>query len=212
MASAYTDNRFRSNAHTGPRATPTLPKGGLFSIYAETEIPTPAKFPYEALLDVRKYHEWNTYIIDVLITKHSNPHSRTLKMEQGTFMTFTVQMTPEERTSTKEVVRHLEPLKTRAANNSTTGKYVTRIRWTMDNAGILAPGFMLKTERVNEIEELEDGTTVYKTWLSFGGLGAKFVKKKYEKALQGKLSDFCHDLKRRSVQLQKKEEAERASQ
>jgi hypothetical protein len=161
---------------------------------------------------VRKYHEWNTFVVDVLITKHSNPHSRTLKMEQGTFMTFTVQMTPDEKTSSKEVVRHLEALKTRRENNSTTGKYVTRIRWTMDNAGILAPGFMLKTERINEIEELEDGTTVYRTWITFGGLGAKFVKKKYEQALQGKLVDFCRDLRKRSVQLQKKEEAGAESQ
>jgi hypothetical protein len=133
-------------------------------------------------------------------------------MEQGCFMTFTVQMTPEERTSSKEVVRHLEALKTRAANNSTTGKYVTRIRWTMDNAGILAPGFMLKTERVNEIEELEDGTTMYRTWIAFSGLGAKFVRKKYEKALQGKLVDFSRDLRKRSMQLQKKDEAGEGSQ
>lgn len=125
-------------------------------------------------------------------------------MEVGTNMTFTYQLTPEEKSESKEVVRHLEALKTRQIGNSATGRFVTRIRWTMDNAGLLAPGFMLKTERVIEIEELEDGTTEVRHWQSFKGMGAKMIKKKWERVLQEKFVDFVRDLRKRSLVLEKK--------
>lgn len=119
-------------------------------------------------------------------------------------MTLTHQLTPTERSESKEVVRHLEALKTRKEGNSQTHKYVTRIRWTMDNAGILAPGFMLRTERVCEIEEVEGGgECVFRTWQSFAGLGAKLVRRKWEAVLQERSEDFVRDLRRRSLLLMK---------
>lgn len=119
------------------------------------------------------------------------------------------QLTPSEKSESKEVVRHLEALKTRAEGNSQTGKYVTRIRWTMDNAGLLAPGFMLKSERVVEIEELEGGKEcVVRCWISFAGLGAKLVKRKWEGTLQERALDLMADLRKRSLYLYKKVKAE----
>ena len=79
---AYTDHQFRSNAHTGPRATPTIPKGGVFSVYAEITIPTPPQYPYEALLDIRTWREWNSFNPDVIIKaaqKIMSPYSITYR-------------------------------------------------------------------------------------------------------------------------------------
>ncbi|KAF7192936.1 hypothetical protein HII31_05747 [Pseudocercospora fuligena] len=200
---AYTDHQFRSNAHTGPRATPTIPKGGVFSVYAEITIPTPPQYPYEALLDIRTWREWNSFNPDVIITKHSNPHSRDIRMEQGCFMTVSYQITPDVRKETKSVCRHMEPLKHKddGKESHSMGGNVTRIRWTSDNANLLTPGFVLKTERVNEIEETSDGHCKYRTWLTFDGFSAKTMKKKYEKALVARLPEFCEDLKERSMKL-----------
>lgn len=75
----------------------------------------------------------------------------------------------------------------------------------LDNANLFAPGFIMKTERVNEIEELEDGGTRYRTWITFAGMGAKSWKKKYAEATQQRVQDFCRDLKRRSEELYAKD-------
>ncbi|CAK4030938.1 Hypothetical predicted protein [Lecanosticta acicola] len=209
---SYQDHHFRSNVNLGPRITPTIPDGGKWSVYAEIDIPTPPVHPYNAIIDIHDWREWNTFTPDVLVTKHPHPHSRTLKMEQGTFMTFTVQMTREERQSSKEVCRHLEPLKhvNDGHKSHESGGNVTRIRWCLDNANLLAPSFILKTERVNEIEESQDGKTCkYRTWITFSGLGANSMKKKFGEALQARVVDYCEDLKERSIKLQKEEQAKR---
>lgn len=202
---AYTDHQFRSSNHTGPRATPTIPKGGVFSVYAEVSIPTPPHYPYEALLNIRTWREWNSFNPDVIITKHSNPHHRDLRMEQGCFMTVTYQITPDVRKETKSVCMHLEPLKHRndGKESHKLGGNITRIRWTSDNANLLTPGFYFRSERVNEIEETPDGHTKYRTWLTFDGFSAKSLKKKYEKALMTRLPEFCEDLKERSIKMYK---------
>jgi hypothetical protein len=196
---AYTDHQFRSNTYTGPRPTPTIPDGGRFSVYAETVINTPPHYPYDAIVDLHSWPEWNTFNPDALVTKHPSPHSRTLRLEQGTFMTVTTQLTPTERQQNKEVCMHLEPLKTR--DDGKQSHKVTRIRWVSDNANYLVPRFVGKSERVNEIEEIENGKTRYRTWITFGGIAAKNIQKKYEKALQCRVTEFCHDLKERSEKL-----------
>merc|ERR1712230_354334 len=156
------------------------------------------------------------------ITGHPHPHKGRLKMMEGTNMTFHVQMTPDEQTTSKETCSHCEPLKMRTKHGSmpladslphepslpdnlTTsakgteflGKApLTRIRWNLHNASIMTPGWVIKAERVNEIEEAEDGTTLYRTWEAFGGLAANHVKKKYGEVLQARFQDWCRDLKK----------------
>ncbi|KAF2170919.1 hypothetical protein M409DRAFT_18890 [Zasmidium cellare ATCC 36951] len=200
---SYLDHHFRSSLNTGPRKTPTIPNGGVWSVYAETDIPTPHNYPYQAIIQIHSWRDWNTFVPDVLVTKHPNSHSRTIKMEQGTFMTFTVQLTPSERVQTKTVCQHLEPLKHRADGHKShvAGHNITRIRWTSDNANLLTPGFVLKQECVNEIEENDDGTCKYRTWLTFAGMASKNLKKKFGEAYQQKMQDFVRDLRERCVQL-----------
>ncbi|EMF11874.1 uncharacterized protein SEPMUDRAFT_149730 [Sphaerulina musiva SO2202] len=202
---AYTDHQFRSNAYTGPRATPTIPDGGKFSVYAEIAINTPPQYPYEALLDLHSWREWNTFNPDVLITKHPQAHRRNLRLEQGTFMTFTVQMNEQETLKSKQVCMHLDPLKHKhdGRPSHAAGGNVTRIRWVSDNANYLVPGFVIKDERVNEIEEKGDDACVYRTWITFSGFAAKNWKKKHEKDFQQKIVDFCEDMKRRCEAMHK---------
>ncbi|KAK4501570.1 hypothetical protein PRZ48_007379 [Zasmidium cellare] len=205
---SYLDHHFRSPLNLGPRKTPTIPNGGVWSVYAETDIPTPPKYPYTAIVEIQQWRDWNSFTPDVLVTKHPNAHSRSIKMSQGTFMTFTVQLTPTERIQTKTVCQHLEPLKHRADGHKshTAGHNVTRIRWTSDNANLLTPGFVLKEERVNEIEEMDDGTCKYRTWLTFAGMASKSLRKKYGEAYQQKIQDFARDLRERCVVLYKEDQ------
>ncbi|KAK4622151.1 hypothetical protein CLAFUR4_07478 [Fulvia fulva] len=206
---AYQDHHFRSSQNLGPRPTPTIPKGGVWSVYAEIDINVPPKYPYDAVVSVHEWREWNTFNPDVIITKHPNPHAgrQNLKMEQGTFMTFTVQITPDIRETSKERCEHLEPLKHKDDGHAShaQGGNITRIRWVLDNANLFAPGFIMKTERVNEIEEMPNGGTKYRTWITFAGMGAKSWKKKYSEAIQQRVQDFCRDLKRRSEELYAKD-------
>jgi hypothetical protein len=66
----------------------------------------------------------------------------------------------------------------------------------LDNAAITTPGFLLKCERINEIEEAEDGTTVYRTWEVFSGPIARTMRKKFEKNWKDRLQESTVDLKK----------------
>ena len=66
----------------------------------------------------------------------------------------------------------------------------------LDNAAITTPGFMLRCERINEIEEAGDGTTIYRTWEVFSGPVAKFFRKKFEMPWRDRMQDWCRDLKK----------------
>ncbi|KAK4541089.1 hypothetical protein LTR36_008314 [Oleoguttula mirabilis] len=185
---------FHDPSNTGPRPTPQIPTGGTFSVYAATHIHAPPAAVYDALLDIQKWKEWNTFVFDVTITAHPHAHHTGLRMMEGTNMLFHVAMTPDDRaTTSKEACSHVEPLKPKAVHGP---KAVTRIRWNLHNAAVMAPGFVIKAERVNEIEEAEGGGTLYRTWETFGGLAAKTVKKKHEQNLKDRFADWCADLKK----------------
>ena len=166
---------FHDPSNTGPRTTQQIRDGGTFSVYASIAINAPTQVVYDAILDVQKWHEWNTFVPKVDITGHPHPHKGRLKMMEGTNMTFHVQMTPNEQTTSKETCSHCEPLKMRTKHGSmpladslphepslpdnlTTsakgteylGKApLTRIRWNLHNASIMTPGWVIKAERVS---------------------------------------------------------------
>ncbi|KAF1822996.1 uncharacterized protein K489DRAFT_380391 [Dissoconium aciculare CBS 342.82] len=205
------DDSFHDPAHTGPRPTHHIPNGGKWSLYASTTIPTPPKYVYDALVNVQEWKDWNTYIPHVRITKHPKAHHRSLKMEAGTSMTFTVAITPEETLQMRAACTYCEKLKTRDDGrlSHASQNNITRIRWSMDNANSMLPGFVMKTERVNEIIETEDANvTRYRTWQAFGGLQAKSYQKKYGEPLKGKFVDWCEDLKKRAVENYEKDKKE----
>lgn len=185
---------FRDPSNTGPRASHNIPNGGSFSIYADTVIDAPPQAVYDALLDIDKWPEWNTFVPAVHITSHPHAHHKSLRMMEGTNMTFDVQMTKDEKTTSKEVCNHVGQLKT-LANHAPPA--ITHIRWSLHNAALMAPGFVIKAERTNEIEDLGNGKTMYRTWETFGGWVAKsMIQKKYEQALKDRFQEWCQDLKK----------------
>nr|POE87491.1 hypothetical protein CFP56_30080 [Quercus suber] len=186
------DAAFHDPANLGPRASHNLRDGGVFSVYASTRIAAPPAAVYDALLAIESWPEWNTFVPAAKVTKHPHSHTKNLRMEPGTFMTFTVQMTATQQTTSKEVCTHVGQLKTWKSHPSHA---VTHIRWSLDNANSFLPGFIMRAERTNELEELEDGTTVYRTWETFGGWAAGTVRKKYGQALQERFADWARDLK-----------------
>ena len=195
-----TGDEFHNPALTGPRASHNIPGGGLFSCYASVKINAPPQVVYDAILNVGEWKEWNSFIYDVKITKNPNPHGKGAgshrRMTGGTCMVFYRNLThdPPEKISSRQVVTLVEKLKT--SSNGHTRPCVTRIRWSLDNAAITTPGFLLKGERVNEIIEQPDGTTIFRTWEVFAGPVARFVRKKFEMPWKDRLNEMCQDLKK----------------
>ena len=191
---------FHNPTLTGPRASHNIPGGGLFSSYASTKINAPPQVVYDAILNVGEWKEWNTFVYDVKITKNANPHDRKdlahKRITGGTCMVFyrNVSYDPPDKTESRQVVTLVEKLKLSTDGHSSP--CVTRIRWMLDNAAISTPGFMLKVERINEIEETHDGTTIYRTWEVFSGPVARFVRKKFEIPWRDRMQESCADLKK----------------
>lgn len=190
---ALTGSAFHDPNNTGPRETHDLRDGGLFSIYAATDISAPPRAVLDALLDVQNWPKWNTFVYSVTITSHPHPHSKNQRMVEGTNMIFHCQMTPSERTSSREACSHISPFRTRQDHPS---RPVTYVRWDLHNAMLMIPAFLLKAQRVNEIEDLGEGRCRYRTWQSFAGWSAGNVRKKYEGPLKERFGDWCRDLKR----------------
>lgn len=199
---SLTGEDFHDASLTGPRASYSIPNGGVFSGYAAVKIDAPPEAVYKALVEVGDYKQWNTFVDDVTITKNPNPHQKrdgstnSNRMAGGTCMIFHSRLVkePEYRSKSREVATLVEALKLAKDNHSMP--CITRIRWSLDNAAISTPGFLLKAERTNEIEEVGDGTTLYRTWETFSGPIAYIIRMKFEAALKDRMSDWCQDLKR----------------
>ncbi|KEQ88375.1 hypothetical protein M438DRAFT_82129 [Aureobasidium pullulans EXF-150] len=69
------------------------------------------------------------------------------------------------------------------------------VNWIMDNKGSFTPKFILVAERVNEIEDLGDGTCIYRSWETFSGLAARIVKWKFGQALQKNFENWVTGIK-----------------
>jgi len=195
-----TGDDFHNPDLTGPRASHNIPNGGLFSSYATVRINAPPQVVYDAILNVGEWKEWNSFVYDVKITKNPNPHevkgSAHKRMTGGTCMIFYRNLThdPPEKIEGRQVVTLVEKLKVSSEGHS--HPCVTRIRWMLDNAAITTPGFLLKCERINEIEEVGDGTTVYRTWEVFSGPVARTMRKKFEKNWRDRMQESAQDLKK----------------
>ena len=192
-----TGDDFHNPKLTGPRASKHIPGGGLFSAYGSVKINAPPEVVYDALLNVSEYKDWNTFVYDVKITKNANPHGRkdgaANRLHGGTCMIFYRKLTDDDKREARQVVTLLEKLK--VAKDGHHKPCITRIRWQLDNAAITTPGFMLKNEQINEIEEANDGTTIYRTWTVFAGAVAKMARKKLEGPWRDRQQDYCNDLK-----------------
>lgn len=160
----------------------TMPEGGFFSVYAEAKVAAPPSAVYKTLVDTSTYGKWNTFVSAVAINKHPGPESEShdTLLKKDMIMTFTVHMSPTSATQSKELVLQVDDC---PSSPPTPGK-ITTIRWIMANKENYTPKFFLAAERVNEIEDLGDGTCIYRSWETFGGVAARIVKWKFGQGLQ----------------------------
>jgi hypothetical protein len=157
----------------------TMPEGGFFSVYAEATVAAPPSAVYKTLVDTSTYGKWNTFVSSVAINKRPDSDVQDALLKKDMIMTFTVHMSPTSTTQSKE---HVLQVDDRPSVPSPGKKTV--IRWIMANKENYTPKFFLAAERVNEIEDLGDGTCIYRSWETFGGLAARIVKWKYGQFLQ----------------------------
>lgn len=188
-----------------PRPALTLPGGGYFSAFGEARIDAPPSAVYKALVDTSAWGQWNNFVPSVTISKspESESESHDARMKKDMVMTFTVNMTPSMTTSSKELVTQIDD----CPSDSTPG-HITCIRWIMANKESFTPKFIIAAERVNEIEDLGDGTCIYRSWETFGGLAARIVKWKFGQALQKNFDDWATGLQQ-YVEEQEKRKRER---
>ena len=205
-SNVLTGDAFHDSTNTRPRASSTIPDGGTFSVYSSIDIQAPPTYVWNAIVNVSEYKEWNTFVPDVTITKQTSPQATTSTIELGSRMTFDVQMTKDTKTKSKEVVNHFETLPQAGVDSS--GK-ITRIHWVLDNAGSMAPTFIIKAERTNEIEETAGGFTRYRTWEVFGGWSASVIRWMYGEALRERFQDWSRDLKKRAEELYARDQAQK---
>ena len=175
---------------SGPRPTPTIPTGGLFSPYATTHINATPQAVYDAILDVAAWKQWNSFVPSVTV-KPPPGSTDTTKLVKNASLTFKVNMTYGVSTVSKELVNVLD---SRPSGTPLRGS-ITRICWVLDNKAIITPRFLMHAERVNEIEDRGDGTCIYRTWETFGGPVSRIVRWKYETVLKERFKDWVKDLK-----------------
>jgi hypothetical protein len=190
---ALTGDAFRDPNNMGFRPTHSIPKGGVFSIYADAEISAHPQAVKDAILDVAKYKEWNSVVVDVTITSHPHSHNKHLKMMEGTNMIFHIQITPDERIERKEVCSHIGRVRTLEDHDPPA---LTHMRWDLHNAVLSLPGFVFKAQTVVELEDLGHGKSVCRMWQTFAGMGASKFQKKYEPHLKEHFGRWVQDLKK----------------
>jgi hypothetical protein len=161
--------------------TPLLPAGGVFTVSSSVVISAPASRVFSAIVDTANWHKWNTFVPSVEILKQPLGHNDSAdKLGVGTDMRFKVYMkSRDSATSSLVQVTALDP---------EAGK----ICWKF--AG--APSWLLRTERVHEMIDKEDGTCEYCTWETFAGPTAYIIRLIYGNALEERFKDWGRDLKR----------------
>lgn len=191
-----------------PRPALTLPGGGYFSAFAEARIAAPPSAVYKALVDTSIWGQWNKFVPSVTINKRSESEldSHDARMKKDMVMTFTVNMTPSMTTSSKELVIQVDD----CPSDSASG-HITCIRWIMANKENFTPKFVLAAERVNEIEDLGDGTCIYRSWETFGGLAARIVKWKFGQGLQKNFEDWAAGLQQYVEEQEKRKREQQAA-
>ncbi|KAF4555046.1 Hypothetical protein D9617_3g021150 [Elsinoe fawcettii] len=183
-----------------PIPTPNIPSGGLFSATASGTINASAETIYKAHADPRTWPEWNSFVPSMEIKSHAEGvDSSSPLLHLGTTMLFAVQMSPSFKTKSTEQISILsDPPKD---SDPVGTKYSIGWKQTM------MPGFVLRTERVNEITKLDGGKCEYKTWMVFGGPAAYAVRWAQEANLQARFEDWVKDLKEWSEKHEGKGEA-----
>jgi hypothetical protein len=188
--------------------TKIVPRSSAILTLAHIEIVhAPASAVFDAILNVGKYKEWNTWVPSVRID--SQPPGTSLdgddKLRTGTHMTFSVIMDASKPqsitttnlkvldTSTPEVPStYLSPQMLDDPTFTADLTRVYRVSWT--SAGGFMARFM-QLERFHEVVKRGEKECEVRTWEVMGGVLARVVKGVYGKTLKEKVGLWCRDLK-----------------
>lgn len=150
-----------SDASLASKATPNItPSDAVLHVHSARLIDAPSSTVWDVLIDTSTWPSWNTFVPRVTIREQpgSNPTAETPLspvLQQGTKMTFHVHMDPSSSSEQDVplVVATFTPpdMATRQPG---------RIVWTNDESASGAiPGWLLRAERVHEVEEVEVADT-----------------------------------------------------
>lgn len=134
-------------------------EGAVFTVCAQISIHGSESTIYDVLLDFPRYHEWNTFVIDVNVP--SNVSSAD-DVYLGMPMTLhTSGLVPGVNTISQEVISYLKP------------SYQTPFAGWYADAGIGLAG--LQAEHIILLKDLGGGMTEYVSWETYYGAGAVLV-------------------------------------
>jgi hypothetical protein len=198
--------------------TPNVPsKNAVFSVTASTKINAPASFIFDILLNTSTYPEWSTFIPKATIGSHlvstnaqtSETTSPDSVLKLGSKFTFYANMSTDPPSKAKlhptnlivtdistptnpsnyipAATLTLEPTYTKDLGS------VYRVAWMSHKSGALDVG--PTAERFNEVIVLGEELCEIRTWECMGGVISHVVKWMYRATLDGKLQDWCDELK-----------------
>lgn len=131
-------------------------------------INAPIELVWSVLIDLKKYGEWNPFV----------PHMES-SLIVGDPIIIHVQMNARKKMVEKEQVSQVIPYR--------------RLAWRATY-----PQFLIKDERIQELETLENGTCSYYTYESFEGLAIPLVMLLYKNDIQRGFNAVAEALKRRA--------------
>ena len=185
--------------------TPTSPReSAVLTLSESVHINAPAALVFDALLDVSKYGEWNTWCPKVTI--ETPPGSKILAT--GTIFNFHVIMDaakPTKETPTRLIVTDVSTPEKPSSYIPTTAlehdpSYTTdlsslyRISWKGEG-GFATKG--LRSERFHEVIINGEDSCEVRTWEVMSGPLAYTVRWVYKRTLNEKFALWCTDLKKR---------------
>ena len=193
---------------TAGLSTANVPlKEAVLTTSASARINAPAAVVFDAVREVGKYGEWNTWCPKVTIHKQPDDAGESSKLHTGTLFTFHVIMDsnkPTKATDTSLIITDMSTpahpssyIPTSVLENDETYtadlSKVYRISWRVEGS-FVSRG--LRTERFHEVITLADNECEVRTWENQGGLLARTVRWLYKQTLDEKFLLWCTDLKK----------------
>ncbi|KAH6894146.1 hypothetical protein B0T10DRAFT_239538 [Thelonectria olida] len=179
--------------------------GAVFSLTCSTVINAPLTTILTSLLDTRAYPDWNAFVTSISIrSQPSAPASPPAcladspvlgletTLQKGTSYTLHVKMDTKtnlfvgKNVDTTVVCSVLEDFE------RDDGQPGVRVAWSLDS---WTPGFMLKTERVQELVDVGGGAVEYRCFETFYGMLASTVRSFVGDSLQTGFGQWMDSLK-----------------
>lgn len=186
-------------------------KEAVLTTSASLRINAPAAAVFDAVCDVGRYGEWNTFCPKVTIHEQPNDAEDSSKLHIGTLFTFHVVMDsnkPTKATDTSLIITDIStpahpssyiPISVLESDQTYTADLSTvyRISWRVEGS-FVSRG--LRTERFHEVITLGENECEVRTWENQGGLLARTVRWLYKQTLDEKFLLWCTDLKKHCEQ------------